>query len=87
MKQWKKNWTAPTDSITSSRTRTCDRQTGNNIKNNADGGRQPNNSMAEENRFSDPVVDSPKELGLHVRTKLPKPYQNACLKNLCSRRI
>ena len=43
-----------------------------NTASNADGGIQPNNSLVKEIRFSDPQVDPPKEIELHLRTKLSK---------------
>ena len=52
-----------------------------NTASDADGGSQPNNSSAEEIRFSDPRFDPPKEFELHLRTKLPKAisvYRGKC---------
>ena len=46
-----------------------------NITKDTDWGNQPNNSSAEETRFSDPRVDPSKEFELHLR-HFQKPYQN-----------
>ena len=43
-----------------------------NTASDADGGSQLNNSLAEQIRFSDPRVNTPKEFELHLRAKLPK---------------